>query len=1060
MRKLEAPFIEDMERKAEWFYESRGRLSQEQLSAKWHGALEQIDRMREARTESLDPGEPPEGSVGLAGGGKTAEVSQVDNPYPSASDHFASACAQVTGVDVQDGAIVTLRIRRGVAQRLELRTAGVFRFNDKTRRWNLVERSGLGAGGRYAWSLAHRDGVYAAIALPKDARDVALERFAYHFAANGVRTGEFARAADYFDRQRFRRFVVVGEELDTRSRGDKQRLAKLVEVHRETRALKDRWRGPLPNGGPPEWELMEHLAQFDAALLDKVNIGDLIGQFPTIYRLTNRVGRWYPLGPRNVNGRIKSLAIHPTQSNVLYAGAANGGIWKSTTSGQSWRSLWKFQDTMAVGSVGISPSAPDTLYVATGEDTPGWGPSYGGVGVYKSTNGGTSWTQKGSAATLGSACTKILVHPTNANLVYLASNSGVHKSTDGGDTWTRVRTGHATDLVMAHDHPDTLYAGIRNDGVYKTTDGGATWSRIESETVVHILFATIRIVFPRGSDAGWIKLAIGRSGPAGSNFIVAKLGANSATTLSSSDGGASWFPLGVSEGARYDEWCSFVAINPSDAKRIHVGSVGMQYTTNVWQWQHTSGTHSDHHQIVYDPTNASTCYAATDGGVYRSTNWGATWHLASEGLQATQLLSLGVAQTGTFVIGSATQDQGIIQSEGTSTWQDWGGGNEWGMFVVDPNDSNKIFISPGGGQLRRSLDRGRTYSNPTTGLTDWWASQNRQTQAASFAHVAVQPGNSNILIGAAVVSDEVRDANDNVIDSYPAKTRLYYSLNGGSSWAVSLQLPARGTRVAYAHDGVRAYAATEDGRFYRSDSCGIAGWAEAATGTNKPPTGYISCITVDPDEPDVVYITYTNRNPHVLRSTDGGQHWTSVSGTVTASSLPDMPASALVVDPENDDVLYVATDIGVFRSNDGGATWYFYNDSIGEQDLPKVLVTALAHRRSEDRLFASTLGRGLYYTYTSGIPRLRVLAISKTVGGHRYPGIELLRVTDGTDTMVMTRGEVIRRIEAGTNVYTRGVDGSRAEVQVMAPDNVHPRWYLRTTPDTTTADNLLSLPEF
>ena len=1056
----EQTFVEDVGRKARWFEETRGRLSLQQRTARWHAALEQIDRMRQARSESLDPGEAPAEVVGLVVARKRAKVTSVDNPYAAASEHFASDCAQVSGVDVRDGAVVTLRLKRGVRQRLSLDSVGVFVFNDKTRQWNLVERSGLGAGGRYVWGLAHRDGIYAAIALPEDAREVALERIAYHYVSAGVRSGEFARAADYFDRDRFRRLVIEEEELDESVAADKRRLSKLMAVHRETRSFKDSWRGPLPNGGPPEWQLLEHHAQLEAEVLTKVGIADLIGELFDLFRLRNVTGRWYPLGPRNINGRVKSLAIHPTQPNVLYAGAANGGVWKSTTSGQTWRSLWKFQDTMAVGSIAVSKSSPQTIYAATGEDTPGYGNSYGGVGVYKSTNGGNMWVQKGSAADVGSACNKVLVHPSNANTVYVASNTGVHKSINGGDGWSSVLGGRVTDLVMAHDHPNTLYAGVHNDGVYKTTNGGDDWDRIESETVIKILWFEFRLPFPRGNAAGWIKLALGRSGPAGSNFIVAKLGDNSATTLASNDGGASWYPLGVSEGVDYDEWCSFVAINPSDSKRIHVGSVWMKYTTNGWQWQSTSGTHADHHQIVYDPTNPATCYAACDGGVYKSTNWGATWQLASDGLQATQLLSLGVAQTGSFVVGSATQDQGIIQSEGTSTWKDWGGGNEWGMYVVDPNDSDNIFISPGGGQLRRSTDRGKTYTNPTTGLTDYWASQNRQTQAASFAHVAVQPGNSNVVIAASViVKEEVKDANGNVTDSYAEKPRLYHSVNGGQSWTVSLNLPSRGTRVAYAHNGARAYAATADGRFYKSDACGLGGWVEAATGTNKPPAGNISCITVDPDEPDVVYITYSNRNPHVLRSTDGGAHWTSVSGSTPASSLPNIAVSSLVVDPENDDVLYVATDIGVFRTNDGGATWYFYNDSVGDYDLPKVLVTALAHKLSEDRLFAATMGRGLYYTYTSGIPRLRVVAVSHWLSGLR-PGIEKLRVTDGQHTWEMTRAEVIRRIEAGTNVYTRSADGYRGEVQVRPPDDVHPRWFLRTAQDATKADNLLSLPEF
>lgn len=1057
-------FWEDMERKAEWFYETRGRLSDKQLSAKYHRALEQIERLREARTlDDLDPGgEAPKGTAAtLTRGRKRARVDEVENPYSAATENFATAAVRIDDVARGEGALVKLRLRRGASADLQLKTARLFFFNEKTRQWNLVERSGYNARGRYVWGLAYRPGVYATVALPKDARSLALERFAFHYIGFGLQSGALARAADYFDVKAFRQLAIEKHELQPRQKADREKLKALVDVHRQSRQKLERsLRRQLPNGGPPEWHLIEHLSEIDPDLLELVEIGDLVGRFPWVFRLENRVGRWYPMGPRNINGRIKSIASHPTDGDTAYAGAANGGVWKTINGGVSWRSLWKLQDTMAVGSLAVAPSSPQTIYVATGEDTPGWGPSYGGVGVYKSSDGGTTWTELGSAASLGARCAKVVVHPGNPDIVYLASESGVYKSKNGGGEWQRVRTGHASDLVMAHDAPETLYAGIWNGGVYKTSNGGDTWSRIESEVEISLPHSEVDLPFPTGSAAGWVKLAIGQSGPLGSSLVIAKLGPDSATTLVSGNGGASWQPLGVSQGVAYDEWTSLIAINPHNPACIHVGGVGLQYTANGWQFQDSPGSHSDHHSIAYHPSRADTCWLASDGGVYRSTDSGASWRLASDGLQATQLLTLGVAQQGPFVVGASTQDQGVIQSEGASDWNDFGGGNEWGMFVVDPNNSNNIFISPGGGQLRRSTDRGRTYSNPTAGLSDWWASQNRLTRPASFAHVAVQPGNSNIVIGGATVSDEVKDADGNVTDSYPSQSRIYYSLNGGANWSTAFTLPSFPSRVAFASNGVRAYAVTNNGRFFRSDSCGISGWTEAATPENRPRSGYVTWIVVDPDEPEVVYITYSNGNPHVYRSEDGGAHWSAISGISPDTSLPDIAVSSLVVDPENDDVLYVATDIGVFRTNDGGATWYFYNDSVGEYDLPKVVTTGLGHHRSDNRLFAATLGRGLYYTYTSGIPRLRVLAISKWLAGRRRPGIEMLRVTDGSATWVMTRAEVIRRIEAGTQAYTRGVDGSRGEILVMQPDARHPRDYLKTTPDATTADNLLSLPEF
>jgi photosystem II stability/assembly factor-like uncharacterized protein len=1070
----ETGFWEDMSLKAEWFYGIRGRLSDQELNRKLHSALDHVDLLRESRTLDLDPGGGTiKESFGLVGAGRQARAEQVELPHAGASDGFVTAAVKVEGVPAGGEVYVKLKPKRGASSTFELGSATAFVYDEKLRQWNLVERSGYNARSRYVWALAHRDGIYAAIALPADpvaARRLALERFAYHHIQYGIEAGLYTRADDYFaDKQAFRQVAAQEHDLGS-SKSDVERLRELAAVQRETVQLRGDWRGQLPNGGLPEWHLMEHLASFDPDVLVRLEIGDLFDRFPWIFHLANRVGRWYPNGPWNINGRVKSLVIDPANSSVLYAGAANGGVWKTSDGGQTWRHLWTFQDTMAVGALALgrrsarrrAPAArAATIYAATGEDTPNYGPSYGGVGIYKSTDDGANWTRKSDAATLGARCSRIVLHPANPDVVYLASETGVHKSTDGGDTWTRQLGGHATDLVLAHDQPDTLYAGLWGDGLYKTTDAGAHWVRNTNQVTFNLLFATIRFPFPSGADAGWIKLALGRNGAGGSNLLIAKLGKDGARTLISTDGGASWGISFASEAVEYDEWTSFVAIHPNNSQRIYLGGLGLQYSTTGWDFRQSNGSHSDHHAIVFDPHNDAVCYTCCDGGVYKSNDFGANWALASRYLQATQLASLGVSQSGTFVAGSATQDQGIIQTDGSLDWSDFGGGNEWGMFVVDPNDSNNIYISPGSGQLRRSSDRGHTYSNPTQGLTDFWPSQNRQTQPASFAHVAVRPGISNFLIGAAVVAEQVKDADGNVTDSYGPIRRLYYSRDWGQSWWNAHEIPSNPTRVAYApSDNQRAYAATVDGRFYRNDHAGQLGWYEPASAANKPPAAIITGITVDHNDADTVYITYGNNNPHIYRTTDGGKHWTAIAGIRPDMSLPDIAASALEIDPENSDILYIGTDVGVFRSNDAGATWYPYNDSVGDYDLPKVIVSGLGLQRAGNRLFASTMGRGLYYTYTTGLPWLRVVAISHNFRGRRQRGIQYLRLTDGAQTYLMTRAEVIRRIEAGTNVYTHGADGSRAEVVVMPPGPEHPIDYLMTPADATRANNLLSMPEF
>ena len=575
-------------------------------------------------------------------------------------------------------------------------------------------------------------------------------------------------------------------------------------------------------------------------------------------------------------------------------------------------------------------------------------------------------------------------------------------------------------------------------------------------------FLLIQESFPIGGNAGWIKLAIGRSGEHGSNLVVAKLGPDSALTLMSADAGETWLKTPGSVGVGYDEWCSMVAVHPRLPLHVYLASVGMQHSTDAWSYSTSPGTHADHHQMVFHHSDDHVAFVCCDGGVYRTTNNGSSWHLRSQNLTATQLLRLGVSASGEFVVGSATQDQGVIQTAGSLTWVDHGGGNEWGMFVVDPSDSRNIFISPGGGQIKRSTNRGVSYTAPTGGLTDWWASQNRNTVAASFAHAAVKPGDSDIVVGVATVSDEAKDANGNVVATYAARHRIYYSSNGGVDWTNAFTLPHRGSQVAFApSDGARVYVATSQGRVYRSGASGGSGWTEPATAANRPPSDNITSIAVDPRNKNWVYITYGGSGrPHLYRSTDGGATWAPRSGSDPSMTLPDIPLLDVVIDTENSDVLYAASTIGVFRSNDRGSTWYWANDSFAEHDLPRVPVTGLAIHPATHRLYASTMGRGLYYTQATGIVSMRATHVRLA---HEFPepsGVLKLRLTDGSSTYVMTRLEVIRRIQAGTEVYTIGPDGARANVRSMQPDAVHPQEYLTTAADVTTTNNLLSLPRF
>ena len=221
---------------------------------------------------------------------------------------------------------------------------------------------------------------------------------------------------------------------------------------------------------------------------------------------------WVSVGPRNFSGRIKSLSIHPVEGLGVLAGAADGGVWRTSAGGPPWYPLMSQEKSLAIGGVARSGADLTVIYAATGEDTPGWAPSYPGVGVYKSVDGGGTWTLLSPIQS--SRCTRVLIHPAHADVVYVSGDAGLHKTIDGGASWTNVRMDHVSDMVMDPVAPNTIYAAVWGAGVFRTTDGGLTWSDFNEG-------------LPTGAAADWIKLAASEAAPDGVVTLAAKMGTDS-----------------------------------------------------------------------------------------------------------------------------------------------------------------------------------------------------------------------------------------------------------------------------------------------------------------------------------------------------------------------------------------------------------------------------------------------------------------------------------------------------------------------------------------------------
>jgi photosystem II stability/assembly factor-like uncharacterized protein len=619
---------------------------------------------------------------------------------------------------------------------------------------------------------------------------------------------------------------------------------------------------------------------------------------------------WVSVGPRNVNGRVKCLAVHPGDPQIVYAGAASGGVWKSIDGGQSWYSLWHDEESLSIGALAIAPTDPDVIYAATGEWAPTHNWTFPGAGLFASTDGGNTWTQH--TGLVSRRVSQARVSPNDPNTIYVAGESGFEVSTDGGLTWNTLMTGEISDMVIDPNNGNIIYINVSDDGIYKTENAGADWNLLANG--------------PTGAAADWVRLDIGVSGAHGSNFVVAKRSGTIYTTI---DGGDNWETLpGDHGGVSYHRWCNLLAVAPDDESILLAGGASQFQRTDDGgaDWDNIGGLHADHHRAVFAPSDPSIVYTCNDGGVYRSENKGVLFEKASHGLVITQFYDVGSWEEIGTVIAGGSQDQGLIFSHGGITWTDLSGG-DGGYFVIHPDDPRTMYAELQWTDIQKSTNGGQNWVERTAGIVG-----------------------ANPWIGVITM-----DPNDP--DTLFTGTQWVFRTTDGCAtpWEqVSQELPGDFTSIAVARsDSDRVYAATSTGTIIRSDDGGNSSpWDDV---TEAPlPERPCTDVVVDVSDEDRVLAVFGGATggaaSHVFLSTDGGGSWTDISG-----DLPDISVNAAALDPNDTDTIYVGTDAGVYRTTDGGSSWEAFDNGI-----PNVVITDLTIDPEDELLVAATYGRGMY----------------------------------------------------------------------------------------------------
>ncbi len=640
---------------------------------------------------------------------------------------------------------------------------------------------------------------------------------------------------------------------------------------------------------------------------------------------------WKAIGPHNTGGRTIAIAFNPQNPNTIYAGSASGGLWRSYSGGvgvDAWQYVTTGYPVLGVSSITFAPSDSNIIYIGTGEvynhDAAGYGSAYRnlrgtyGIGILKTTDGGQSWiksldweynSQRGVWS--------VKINPLNPNTVFAATTEGVYRSYDAGVNWQQVNTVlMGTDLeinpvdtnIIISSHGNFASTGY---GIYRSSDGGNFWTKITAglpstfngkilldiyKADPNIVYASIGDGFYTGTGASWL--------------------------CKSTDAGLNWSIISTVDYSQHQGWFSHdVAIDQSNPDNLIIIGIEVYKSSDggTTVIQKSSGglslgkppiggqeggpnyTHSDAHVVVQHPTDFNTYYIGTDGGIFRTTDFGETYESHNGRYQTTQFYNgTSSSLTDSLKTMGGLQDNSTVIYDGDLAWtRVIGGDGSW--TSIDPANNNNMYASWQALNMLRSTNGGNNFSTIT-------------------------PPNSSVTCFVAPFRSFI---GDHAI-LYAGRDKIFKSTNSGSNWiatnsnlsldgnpAIAMEISFQTSDKVYV---ATAPSGTSRGNIFKTTNGGT-NWINI---TNSLPDRFPSDLSVDPFDDNIVYLTFFGfGSGHIFKSTDSGNNWIDIN-----DNLPDIPTPSVIVDPNNTNHIYVGTDIGVFVSTNGGGSWQDFNDGL------------------------------------------------------------------------------------------------------------------------------------
>jgi photosystem II stability/assembly factor-like uncharacterized protein len=671
---------------------------------------------------------------------------------------------------------------------------------------------------------------------------------------------------------------------------------------------------------------------------------------------------WTSIGPNNIGGRTLSLAFSPVDTGTLYMGSASGGLWKSTTGGlgaQAWTRIETGYPSLAVSWITIDSVNPNVIYIGTGEN---YGYQYSlngvnirvtrgmyGIGILKTTNGGTTWFKSLDWSYQNQrGVWRVIMNPKNPNVLYAATSEGLYKTNNAGTNWNQLLNYHMVmDLEINPIDTAIVYISVgnlsndvpnANVGIYKTTNAGSLWVKLSG-----------------GLPSFWSGKAMIELYKGNPDFVYASIPNDISGYVgyyTSTNGGQNWTLKNSSIGISPQGWYNNAHIvKPNDPNTILVGTIDLVKSVNGgstfgtksnWSAWITGATppgapespssqfaHADHHEFFVNLRDPNKLYCLTDGGLYRSNDFGETYYSCNGGYVTSQFYGgfVNSYQDSVWCLGGM-QDNRSAFYQGTVAWyKTFVGDGLW--CGVNSANHNTCYTEYTYGSLYRSNNGG-----------------------ASFSTQIPPPGAGNENSYCFATPFIVCRSNPNVL--YIAGTNVYRSNSGGGGWtllgslnskALSMDCSATSTDTVYI--GTVPVTSGPSAAIYRTTN----GSTFLDVSGGQIPNRYPTDIHVNPNNSKEVYVTFGGFGTgHVYKTTNAGTNWINISG-----NLPDVPHQSVVIDPQYPQNVYVGNDLGVFVSTNAGISWYEFRNG-----MPYALVFDLTIVYPNRHIRAATHGNGIY----------------------------------------------------------------------------------------------------